>query len=362
MLALKRPLNDTSVLMQHSPVYYGVIKAANTIGYLALVYLTFRFWLHRHDWQVSIGCVIISACWLILTRIKIDHLLQTYFDILSRIEMQIPVVVGIIMSFVAIFAHGNPYIHFCAITEIFGWFYIYTKYRANLRKFEKQGHGPLPRGTWLSPPADIMRPGDLILTSGNVAKQLHESVGHAETVLKMADGTLQLFSCYMEKGAFIHDMESLTERHEHGEYIVLHLRESWSDEQQKRATKIAEEMIAINKIWAARRNKEQQRVINALPLPESAKVKLEEAVHATGYDWFGTFMGRVAPDRWTCIGACLALYKQMGVQTNHYGTGLLGFGTTIFDPIMPVRFLADPAFELVKASEQRQAEPAKTRA
>ncbi len=52
---------------------------------------------------------------------------------------------------------------------------------------------------WLSPPADIMRAGDLILTSGNVAKQLHESVGHAETVLKMPDGSLQLFSCYMEK-------------------------------------------------------------------------------------------------------------------------------------------------------------------
>ncbi len=152
MQELNRPPTDTTVLMQHSPVYYGVIKAANTVGYFSLLYLTVRFWFHRHDWQVSLGCVIISACWLILTRIKIDHLLQTYFDILSRIEMQIPVVVGIIMSFVAIFAHGNQYIHYCAITEIFGWFYIYTKYRANLLKFEKQGHGPLPRGTLAQSP------------------------------------------------------------------------------------------------------------------------------------------------------------------------------------------------------------------
>ncbi|MBY0357535.1 MAG: hypothetical protein K2W82_05990 [Candidatus Obscuribacterales bacterium] len=42
----------------------------------------------------------------------------------------------------------------------------------------------------------------------------------------------------------------------------------------------------------------------------------------------------------------------MGVKTNSYGTGLLGFGTTLFDPIMPVRFLSDPAFQLLlKRSE-----------
>lgn len=58
-------------------------------------------------------------------------------------------------------------------------------------------------------------------------------------------------------------------------------------------------------------------------------------------------MGRVAVDHWTCIGACLELYKRMGVRTNAYGTGLLGFGTTLFDPVMPVRFLSDPAFELI---------------
>jgi hypothetical protein len=59
------------------------------------------------------------------------------------------------------------------------------------------------------------------------------------------------------------------------------------------------------------------------------------------------FMGRVAKDHWTCIGAALELYHRMGITTNQYGTGLFGFGTTIFDPILPVRFLADPAFDLI---------------
>lgn len=69
-------------------------------------------------------------------------------------------------------------------------------------------------------------------------------------------------------------------------------------------------------------------------------------------NWFGTFMGRIANNRWTCIGAALELYKSIGVKTNFYGTGLLGFGTTLFDPILPVRFLADPALELITTSEQ----------
>jgi hypothetical protein len=32
---------------------------------------------------------------------------------------------------------------------------------------------------------------------------------------------------------------------------------------------------------------------------------------------------------------------------NHYGTGLLGIGTGLLDPIQPQRFLNDPHFELL---------------
>jgi hypothetical protein len=49
----------------------------------------------------------------------------------------------------------------------------------------------------------------------------------------------------------------------------------------------------------------------------------------------------------------------MGVKLNNYGTGLFGFGTTMLDPIMPVRFLADPAFVLITQSEAGTAGGAK---
>lgn len=348
-------LTPSSIALQHSAAYFAAIKAANTLGYFSVLYLSWRVFTHHFDWQVSTGCVILSACWLVLTRIKIDHLLQTYFDILSRIEISVPILVGTIMSCVAIVAHGRPLVHYCAIAEIFGWLWIFGRYRANRVKFIKEGHGPMPRDAWVNPPANVLRPGDLILTSGNVAKELHETVGHAEMVLRMSDGSLKLFSSYMGKGAFLHDVEAVTKQLEHGHYIALHLREPWNEDQSKHATEIALQMVAANRQWAANEQAKYCHFVDALPMSEQAKSLIEQHIYVDGYDWFGTFMGRLAPNRWTCIGACLELYHRMGVQTNYYGTGLLGFGTTLFDPILPVRFLSDPAFELIKTEQKSPA-------
>lgn len=340
--------SDASVDLQTTPSYYALVKAANTIGYLVMLHLTWRFLTHRLDWQLSTGCVVLSGCWLVLTRIKVDHLLQTYFDVLSRIEIQLPVVFGLVLSVVALISHAyHPIVHVIAIGEMAFWIWIFVLYRRNKSKFKKQGYGPVPLHTWVSPPASELKPGDLILTSGNIAKELHESVGHAEMVLRKTDGELVLFSSYMDKGTCFHPLEELTGPSYKGHYIALHLRNAWTDEESARATHTAEKMVAADRQWAAEENERVARRISFLPLPESAKLHLRKIFHASGYDWFGTFMGRVAENRWTCIGACVELYKRMGVEINSYGTGLLGVGTTIFDPILPVRFLADPAFKLI---------------
>lgn len=350
--------SEASVDIQTTPSYYALIKAANTIGYFVMLHLTWRFCTHRFDWQLSTGCVVLSACWLILTRIKVDHLLQTYFDILSRIELQVPVVLGMVLSLVALVAHAyHPIVHMIAIAEFAFWIHIFFLYRRNKSQFKRQGYGPVPLNTLVNPPASVLRPGDLILTSGNIAKELHESVGHAEMVLQMPDGRLMLFSSYMAKGTCFHALEELTGPDYKGHYIGLHLKKPWTESESAQATKIAESMVALDKQWAAEENIRVSKRIQILPLPENVKAQLRKIFHASGYDWFGTFMGRVADNRWTCIGACVELYNRMGVPINHYGTGLLGVGTTIFDPILPVRFLADPAFELIKTSEY--SEPAK---
>jgi hypothetical protein len=136
---------------------------------------------------------------------------------------------------------------------------------------------------------------------------------------------------------------------------VLRLREDLTSTQVRRAEEIAREMIAENRSWAEGANRRRRAVIRRLPLPAAWKDRLVRALHASGYDWLGLFMGRLADDRWTCIGACLELYERLGVKTNAYGTGLLGFGTTLFDPIMPVRFLSDPAFRLLVRESRPEA-------
>ena len=344
--------DDPSVHLQTTPGYFWGVKAANSVGYFFLTFLTWRFATHRLDWQLSTGCVVLSACWLILTRIKVDHLLQTYFDVLSRLELQLPVFIGIAMSIVALFSRAlHPYYHFAAVTEIFVWIWIYSLYKKNQALFKKQGYGPVPVNTWVNPPASVLLPGDLILTSGHIAQELHESVGHAEMVLKMPDGQMMLFSSYMDKGTCLHPLEELTGPAYKGHYVGLHLAKPWNESEQAKAAEIAKEMVAANKLWAEQENERIAKRISWLPLPQHTKVALQKALTVTGYDWFGTFMGRVTKDRWTCIGAAVALYHRMGVVTNQYGTGLLGFGTTLFDPILPVRFLSDPAFKLIKNKE-----------
>src|ERR1700712_2773678 len=130
--------SEASVDLQRTSSYYTLVKAANTIGYLFLLHLTWRFVTHRLYWQLSTGCVALSGCWLILTRVKVDHLLQTYFDILSRIELQLPVVFGIVLSVVALLSHAyHPIVHVIAVAEMAFWVYIWVLFRRNRSKFKR---------------------------------------------------------------------------------------------------------------------------------------------------------------------------------------------------------------------------------
>ena len=65
--------------LQRQTLYFALTKATNTITYLWLIFLTMRFLEGALDWKLSTGCIIVSGAWLALTRVKVDHLLQTYF-------------------------------------------------------------------------------------------------------------------------------------------------------------------------------------------------------------------------------------------------------------------------------------------
>lgn len=333
-------------------LYYRLIKTAETATYLGLIWFTWRFLHDELHWKLAIGAVVLSGGWLLLTFVRTKHLFKTYFDLLSRLEFVVPAVLGLLFSVFAL-SEGQPTVRLLAAAELGAWALLVLLYRRNRRRYVQQGHGPLPADCWISPPARALRPGDLILTSGRVAAGLRESVGHGETVILTRAGELDSLSSYMDKGAVLHPVaEYASALRRHGHYVVLRLRRELSDEQVLRAEEIARGMIDENRRWCEEVNRRRRRVIGRLPLPRQRKDALVAATRSSGYDWIGLFMGRLAPHRWTCIGACLELYRRLGVQTNDYGTGLLGFGTTLLDPIMPVRFLSDPAFRVLSMADR----------
>lgn len=339
---------------------YRFMKLAKSAAYLSLVWLTWQWFQGDSSWGFSLGCVLVSGLWWGLTRFEQGHLFDTYFDVFSRLRVQLPMVMGTILAGLALVFAGDMALKVVAGGEVALWLVLYFRYRKNRKLYMTQGHGPLPKGTWVNPPAEALQEGDLILTSGRIASRLHESVGHGEVVVKMPDGKLYVFSSYMEKGAVLQPLDrvagALLRR---GHYVALRLEPPLDDLQREAAPYIVKLMLKRNAEWREQTQKRRDRVIGALPLPASAKVWLAKKFRVTGYDWYGLFTGRLAKDSWTCIGACLEFYHRLGVKTNKYGTGLVGFGTGLLDPIKPVRFLSDRSFRMLNAADQGEFEAQK---
>lgn len=332
---------------------YRFFKALDTLAYVALGVLTWRLIEGELHWRIVVGAALISGCWLALTWLRMGQVFKTYFDLLSRIEFLLPACLGISLScYAGIFA-PHWAIRSVAAAEIVAWIFAIALYRLNRRRYVKQGHGPVPAHCWISPPADVLKPGDLLLTSGNVAARLHESVGHAEVVLRMDDGSMGTLSSCMGRGALARPLHTLTE-HVRGHYIALRPAERLTEEQISRCAEIARQMLKENARWRKNSNRRRRKQIKRLPLPRSWKRRIFRLTITDGYDWFGLFMGRRARYRWTCIGACLEVYARLEIKTDPYGTGILGFGTTLLDPINPVRLLADPAFRLLSLKDQTE--------
>lgn len=331
---------------------FRLLKAGNTIAYVAIIWLTWRFVDGEFHWKLAIGAIILSACWLALTYLRMSHLLKTYFDVLSRLEFLIPAILATGLAVFAVVRAHHWSLRLLAAAELVAWAVLFAIYRRNRRTYERQGHGPVPAGCWISPPDHALQPGDLLLTSGLVAAGLRESVGHAETVVRAHRGNMHAFSSYMGRGLVLNPLGRQTARvRTRGHYIALRLNRALSEEQIRRAAAIVQEMLESNARWRYATNRRRRKLVGLLPLPRSWRKRLFAAIRADGYDWFGLFMGRLARDRWTCIGACLEMYRRVGVTTRPYGTGLLGFGSSVFDPIMPVRLLDDPAFRLLKTDD-----------
>lgn len=334
-------------------MFYRLLKTATSVAYLLLIWLTWQWFQGGLNWEFSAGCLLVSSFWLALTRLEMRSLFKTYFDVLSRLQVLLPVVLGVVLSSLSFFSANSMLLQALAGLSLLWWGYIYFLYRKNRKQYIKQGHGPLPKDCWLNPDPRALQPGDLILTSGRIATRLHESVGHGELALRLADGTMGCFSSYMEKGAIMNDLATFTAKVEsRGHYVVMRLAKPLTEKQVALAADLADVMLEQNRQWRDSQRARRLALISRLPVPASFKAFLSKKFRVTGYDWLGLFLGRRASNRWTCIGACLELYWRLGIKMNTYGTGLLGLGTGILDPIMPVRFLSDPAFRILSEQDR----------
>jgi hypothetical protein len=201
---------------------FRLIKFVVNSTMLLLLWLTWRLFTGNLDWGLALGCAAFSGFWLVLTAVRLRQLLTTYYDFLSRLQVLIPLVLGVCLSVVAVISVQHWALYVLALAELLGWVAVYVGYRITRKRYITQGHGPLPEDCWVSPDAGACMPFDVVLFSGRMAERVHDSVGHGEVVLRMPDGTMGTFTSLMETGSIIRDLNEVTSRQlKKGHYIVL---------------------------------------------------------------------------------------------------------------------------------------------
>jgi hypothetical protein len=165
----------------------------------------------------------------------------------------------------------------------------------------------------------------------------------------------------MERGCVLQEAERVANALlRRGHYVVLRPVRPLTAEQLAVIPNVVNIMLAQNAAWRERTQVARTRLINRLPLPAAAKAWLVKKLRVTGYDWVGLAIGQKHSNRWTCIGACCELMERVGYELKQaYGTGMLGFGTGLLDPIKPARMLSDTSLRMLTSADQTEYERVK---
>jgi hypothetical protein len=280
------PQGRKELMFERTLMYPRLLKTSIALMQIAFVWLSYRILTGQLDSAVASAALVVSGFWLGLTALRLRSLLRTYFDHLSRLQVLVPTVVGTLLAGLAIFAGNHVLFSALAAAELLGWLLVFIDYRRNRANYIIQGHGPMPKDAWMNPDPAALQPGDLILTSGRMAARLHDTVGHAEVVIRAQDGRLHAFSAYMENGAVIHRLESVTSklRSHKVHYIALRLRKPLTEEQLCKAPVVAMHLLALNAAWRDKTNRRRERLLNSIPMPKGLRSWLLKKTHASGYD------------------------------------------------------------------------------
>lgn len=360
------------------PIQFNLRKFLLSCSYLAAGWYTLTLIFsvfHNSAPEFYRNAVAAGGFWLVLTAVTWGNLILSYADRMTRFRIAIPASIGALLAAAAFFGTifgaeypGYTLVLAVSFVEIALWSVLVVLEERTRRRFVQKGYGLMPVDAWINPPASALQEGDIILTSGRIARRTKNTVGHMELVLKRVDdkGQHVAFSSYMENGLVLHTLRALCRSEaKNSFYIAMRPRTPFTAEQNQQAMALVDEMLVANMSWTEAETLRRTALVERL-LPSwmdrltvvgrfvpAMRQGLLARYLPTGYDWMGLYTGRSFANRWTCMGACLEVLRKVGVPTRAYGTGLLGLGTGLFNPLMPVRFLAEPSYRLLtKADEQ----------
>jgi len=304
-----------------------------------------------------------SLLYLLFTR---DEHLKYFEDKLLRRLVYVPLIMGFfacVGGLVAGLVAGKPIIAVVAVLYAIVLNGIRLDYARARRNYIEVGAGYLPQDVWLNPPLDAITDGALIVTDGRMARRARNSVGHSELVVKDSDGKMHVASSYIEKGVVIHTLRAFIamERKTKENYVVLRLAKPLSAEQSAQLFANTKSVHEDNKQWRDRENERRTRFYNWLPIPAKWRAWLLEHAMSNGYDPLGKWWGGQRKSRYTCMAHNLVLLRSIGVPVGEYGTGAFGLVGEL-NPLVPIRFLRDPAYELLTTEDQKEFEARKATA
>jgi len=321
---------------------FRFLKTAKAVANLAMIYVSWKWYQHGFGLETAVGCLMVSSMWLALTLCQMRFLMRSYVTILSRLQMWLPMAFGFGLSATVMVTAHSHLVLFLGAFSFVAWALVLAWYSGQASKFKNRGVGVLPKGIMINPPAEMLPAGAILLMSG-IPGAIGEAVGHGEIVIPDGDRKWA-FSTYMKYGVVMNPLEEvLPRRAKRGITVARVPVVPWSEEQCKHSLLQARAMLRQNKEWVVRKREARARMLQKLPLPSLVTsligAALEKTVPVTGYDWGGLLLGRIKMNHWTCIGSVQELLWRMGITLDRYfGTGLLGAGTSILDPIMPARF------------------------
>jgi hypothetical protein len=301
-----------------------------------------RWFFTGFNMEFAVSALIVSSFWLALTRAQLGRLLRTYHSLFSRLEVEGPMGVGVLFAAMGLIGANGWIVRGLAAATLLYWGYIYLRYRLNQRKYEKQGHGPLPKGAWIKPPLKALRVGDILLYSGVVSETMRQAVGHTEWYVEV-EGQAMALSSYFENGVTLRPMNKVVKDNV-TRYIWIALRpqEPLTAKEIARAGDQAVLLLEQNEKYRIRMRAKRDRILSWLPVSESIREKLKKRYPITGYDWVGLWSGRRACDHFTCTGVFQEAWWRIGRNMEWLGSGLFGLGTGFGDPLSADELLDQP--------------------